>query len=119
MRIRRSLPLVLTIFVVGCQGWRVESVPPADFVTRERPDRVLVTRTDRTRIQLYTPTVVGDSLRGFPSEKAINSITVPLDEAATVSTRHFSLKKTLGLALAVGGGLLIYDQLMKLNQGGF
>lgn len=119
MRARRLVPVVLAMFMVGCQGWRVEPLPPARYVAEERPERVLVTRTDRTRIELFTPTVVGDSLRGFPSSKAINPVVVPLDEAATVSTRHFSLAKTAGLVLVVGAGLIIYDQLMKLNQGGF
>lgn len=118
MRVSRLAPLVLVALMTACQGWRVETVPPAEYVAQERPDRIQVTRTDRTKVVLYTPSIVGDSLRGFPTEKAINPITVPLDETATVSTRHFSMKKTVGLVLVVGAGLIIYDQLMKLNQTG-
>ena len=118
MRVSRLVPLFLAALITGCQGWRVETVPPAEYVARERPDRIQVTRTDRTKVELFTPSVVGDSLKGFPSAKAINPITVPLDETATVSTRHFSMKKTVGLVLVVGAGLIIYDQLMALNNNG-
>ena len=118
MRFRRLATIALAVLMTGCQGWRLESVPPAEFVARERPERIQVTRTDRTKVELFTPSVVGDSLKGFPSEKAINPIAVPLDETATVSTRHFSMKKTVGLVFVVAAGLIIYDQLMKLNQTG-
>lgn len=110
--------LVLALPLSGCKTWRVETgVPPAEFVAREHPERIQVRRSDKTTLELHTPTVVGDSLRGFPTELAIKPVTLPLTEVASVATRHFSVGKTGLMVLAVVGGALLYDWLMSLNQG--
>ena len=110
--------LVLALPLSGCKSWRVEtSVSPAEFVAKEHPERIQVRRTDKTTMDLFNPTVVGDSLKGLPTELAIRPVTVPLSDVASVATRHFSLGKSALLVVAVVGGALIYDWLMSLNQG--
>jgi hypothetical protein len=110
--------LVLALPLSGCKSWRVESgVSPAEFVAKEHPERIQVRRTDKTTMELFNPSVVGDSLKGLPTELAIRPVTLPLSDVASVATRHFSLGKSALLVVAVVGGALIYDWLMSLNQG--
>ncbi|HET9513867.1 MAG TPA: hypothetical protein VFO95_08050 [Gemmatimonadales bacterium] len=115
---RLSLLVLATVLFSGCKTWRVQDGPtPAEFVQTEHPERVQVRRTDNTTLELYNPTVAGDSLKGFPTELAIRPITIPLTEVRTVAIRRFSLGRTVLFAVALGGGLFIYDWLMSLNEG--
>lgn len=110
--------LVLVLPLSGCKSWRVETgATPAEFVAKEHPERIQVRRGDKTTLELYTPSVVGDSLKGLPTELAIRPVTIPLSEIASVATRHFSVGRSALLVVAVVGGALIYDWLMSLNQG--
>lgn len=117
----RCRPILLLVIAAlsGCQGWQVQNVAPAEYIQREQPDRVQLIRTDETKAELFSPQLLGDSLRGLPSEKAIRPITIPLEEVSKVAVRKFSIGKTALLVLAVVGGAILYDQLMKLNEGGF
>ena len=110
--------LVLALPLSGCKSWRVETgVSPAEFVAREHPERIQVRKLDKTTLELFNASVVGDSLKGLPTELAIRPITIPVSDVAAVATRHFSLGKSALLVLAVVGGALVYDWLMSLNQG--
>lgn len=117
----RSLHLfgALVVLLTGCQSWRVQPVTPVDYVRSTRPERIQVIRTDETTVEMYAPAVVGDSLRGLRTAKAIRPFAVPLEEVNRVAIRKFSLGRTALLILSVGGGLFVYDQLMALNQTGF
>lgn len=110
-----SLGLLL---IAGCKTWRVEQVAPAQFVQQERPNVVRVDRaSDSSQVVLYQPTVIGDTLRGLPTELAIRPVMVPLRDIRTISTKRFSLGKTLLLGVAVSGGVVLYELLQGLNQG--
>ena len=117
----RSLQLgaFLLLALTGCQSWRVQPVTPVDYVRTTRPDRIQVIRTDETTVEMHAPVVVGDSLRGLRTAKAIRPFTIPLEEVDRVAIRKFSLGRTALMILSIGGGLFIYDQLMALNQTGF
>ncbi len=110
--------LVLALPLSGCKTWQVQAgATPAEFVAREHPDRVQITRADKTKLELFNPSVVGDSLKGHPTELAIRPVVIPLADITTLATRHFSLGKSGLLVLAVVGGALLYNWLMSLNQG--
>jgi hypothetical protein len=110
--------LVLVLPLSGCKSWRVETgVSPAEFVARDHPERIQVRKTDKTTLELFNPSVVGDSLKGLPTELAIRPITIPVSDVSAVATRHFSLGKSALLVLAVVGGAFVYDWLMSLNEG--
>lgn len=117
----RGRPILLLVIATlsGCQGWQVQNVAPAEYIQREQPDRVQLIRTDETKAELFSPQLLGDSVRGLPTEKAIRPITIPLEEVSKIAIRKFSLGKTALMVLAVVGGAILYDQLMKLNEGGF
>jgi len=110
--------LVLALPLSGCKSWRVETgVSPAEYVSKEHPERIQVRKNDKTTLELFNPSVVGDSLKGLPTELAIRPVTLPLTEVASVATRHFSMGKSALLVIGVVGGALLYDWLMSLNQG--
>jgi len=118
MRCSRSVVILLLATLTGCQGWRVQTMPPAEYIRTAKPDRVQLIRTDNTKAELWSPQLVGDSLRGLPTEKAIRPLTIPMEEVDKVAIRKFSLGKTALLVLSVGAGLFLYDQLMALNSNG-
>jgi len=108
----------IILCLTGCKTWRVEPVTPVQLVTVERPEVVRVGRSsDSSTVVLYQPTIIGDTLRGLPTQLAIRPVMVPLRDIRTISTRRFSLAKTLLFGLAVGGGVVLYELLQGLNQG--
>ena len=110
--------LVLALPLSGCKSWRVQTaVSPAEFVAKEHPERIQVVRLDKSKLELFNPTVVGDSLKGLPTELAIRPVIIPLGDISTVATRHFSIGRSALLVLAVVGGAFLYDWLMSLNEG--
>ena len=108
--------------LAGCKGWRVEQVPPAQLVQEHRPEVVRLTRgsdSAQVKVLMYSPTVAGDSLKGFPTELAIQPFTVALSEVTQIATQHFSATKTILLVLGIGAGAVLYDLLQSLNQTSF
>lgn len=109
--------VVLALPLSGCKSWHVETgVSPAEYVAKEHPEHIQVRKADKTTLELYSPSIVGDSIKGHPTELAIKPVTLPLSEVASVATRHFSVGKSALLVLGVVGGALLYDWLMSLNQ---
>lgn len=116
----RALPILLLLLGMACRSWQVDTgVSPADFVRDQSPERIRVVRTDNTSTELWNPVVDGDSLRGHPTELAVRPVAIPLENVSTVATRRFSLGKTALMVLAIGGGLVVYDLLMSLNETSF
>lgn len=122
MRANRRMRLVLVIMMTtqfaACTTWRVESIPPAELVSREHPSRIRVKRIDGRREIWYRPEVEGDSLRGSSSlNRTRSDRVVALADVTSVSTHHFSIGKTVGLgmgmtavaAIAVGIALASWD----------
>ena len=50
------------LLLVGCTRWRVQDVVPGELVATRHPDRVRITRVDRSRIELRQPRLVGDTI---------------------------------------------------------
>lgn len=114
------LMLALALPATGCVGWRTETVPPRELLAGRQPVRaVRVTRTNKTQVELYDPVLVGDSIRGTPTERAIQRITVPLSDVTQIQSRRTSMGKTLLLILAIGGGVAVYGLLQELNSTGY
>lgn len=110
--------LAFLLGVAGCKGWHVEPMPPAELVEQRKPEVVRIDRSsDSSRVVMYSPTVVRDSLRGLPTELAIRAITIPIGDIKAIAVRQFSLGKTLLLGLAIAGGVLAYELLQSLNTG--
>jgi hypothetical protein len=76
-----------------------------------------VIRQDNAKVEIFDPVLVGDSIRGIPSARAIQRITVPLSDVRQIQSRRTSMGKTLLMVLAIGGGVAVYGLLQELNQG--
>ncbi len=113
---RRTVGVIGLLVAGGCSAWRVEPVPPAQFVREQKPEVVQVIREDGTKVEFYTPSLVGDSLKGFPTEAAIKPLQYPLSSIRAVATKHFNLGKSALAALVIGGGVVLYALLQSLNQ---
>lgn len=96
---------MLLLQLTGCQTWRVAGPTPAEFVRDRSPDRILVRRTDGSRVVLLSPSIENDSLRGFALTGGIP--TMPLDAVQSISVRRVSWGKTLGLVGVVGAGIAV------------
>lgn len=113
---RRSIAVVLLVLLAGCKGWRAETVPLPEYLASEKPEVVLITRQDNTRTRVYDPEIVGRDLRGLPTERSVAGISIPLSDVRSVSSRRFSLGRTLLISLGVVGGVIVYELLQSLNQ---
>lgn len=124
MRMRRARGLLLGISLAagagGCVGWRTESVSPRELLRGARDGQQLpavrITKPDQTKVEIWSPTLAGDSIAGHPTERAIARFAIPLSSVQAIETRHTSLGRTLLAVLAVGGGIAAYAFLQSLNQ---
>lgn len=118
VRLRAALMLVLTL--AGCAGWHSESVGPRELLQGEKKvTAVRVTRSNNDKVELYDPVLVGDSIRGTPTERAIQRITVPLDDIRQIESRRASVGRTALVILGVAGAVGLYALLQELNNTGY
>ncbi len=106
----------LALAASGCVGWRPAEVTPRELLSRGEVNAVRVVKPDNTRIELWGPSLVGDSIRGHPTERAIARLTIPLSSVQSIETRHTSIGKTLLAALGIGAGVVLYALIQSLNQ---
>ena len=107
-----------TLGSTGCLAWRIESVPPREVIQRG-VSAVRITSTDSagTKVDIYDPTLVGDSISGHPTKLAVARVYVPLSHVRTIATQHKSVGKTALVVLGVAGAVGVYAVLQSLNQG--
>lgn len=108
---------LLVVSASGCVGWRVANVPPRELLSEGRVEAVRVTRADKSKVEIYNPTLVGDSIIGHPTDRAIAKLVMPLSQVETIATQHKSIGKTMLAVLTIGGALGAYALLQSLNQG--
>lgn len=86
MKPARELALLgLALLQLGCLShWQAQRDPAAEVVAAKQPERVRVTLTDSTRLDLSRPRLVGDSLEGLSAD---TSVTLPMDRVAHVAIR--------------------------------
>ena len=106
----------LAVGTTGCAGWKMESVSPRELLRTGPVPAVRITKPDKSRVEVWNPTLVGDSITGNPTERAIARFYVPLSSVQTIETRHTSIGKTALAVLAVGAGIAAYAFLQSLNQ---
>ncbi|HLG06277.1 MAG TPA: hypothetical protein VI383_09015 [Gemmatimonadales bacterium] len=101
-------------------AWRIETVSPRELLQRGGDDgpipAVRVTKPDQTRVEIWGPALVGDSIAGHATERAIARFYVPLSQVSLIETRHQSFGKTILFVLGVGAGVAVYALLQSLNQ---
>jgi hypothetical protein len=103
----------------GCLAWRVESVPPRDLLRGGSVPAVRVTKADKSKVEIWSPKLVGDSIIGHPSEVAIARLVMPLSQVQTIATKHRSFGRTLLIGAGVVGAVGAYALLQSLNPPGY
>jgi len=93
--------IVILSYLPACTGWHVGGPTPTEFVERERPGQVRVTRIDGSTIVLANPTIRGDSLLGTRNGEDIR---LPLSDVSSVAVSRVSIGRTL---LLIPAGLVI------------
>lgn len=112
---RGAAVLVLISLLAGCTSYRVETRPLPQLLDAEQPGVVRVTLGDDRVMELFQPSVTGDSLRGHPTSTAVRRLSFPLTAVQSYSVRRFNLGKSLLVVAGIVGGIFVYDQLQGLN----
>lgn len=118
VRARRvAVTVWMTMATSGCLAWRVESASPREVVQRPGVNAVRITSTDSagSKVEIYDPTLVGDSISGHPTKYAVARIYLPLSHVKTIATQHKSVGKTALIVLGVGAAVAVYALLQSLN----
>lgn len=117
-RYARELALGWTVVTAsGCVAWRRQEVTPQQLIADKQPEVVQVTRTDQSKIEVYQPRVIGDTLTGHPTDVAIQRLAIPLSDVSAIATRYRHIGKSLVAAIIIGGGVALYGLLQSLNTG--
>lgn len=111
-----TLSGVLVLTGSGCMAWRTESVAPKELLRGGDVNAVRIQKPDKSRVEMWSPAIVGDSITGHPTERAIARFTLPLSAVQSIETRHTSIGKTLLAALGIGAGIVVYALIQSLNQ---
>ena len=114
---RRAAVLAgLMLFSVACRTWQVESVTPRELLRDPKIEAVRVTRSDKSKVEIYDPAIQGDSIVGHPTERAIARIVMPLRDVEAIATKQRSIGRTLLIGLGIVGAVTLYALLQELNQ---
>lgn len=73
----------LIVCTSACTKWQVQSAPPPQLLSERQPDKIRVTRTDRSRAVLSRPGIVNDSMYGALDESRLR-----LDRDGSRTSRH-------------------------------
>lgn len=90
--------VVLSSGLTACTRWQVQEISPQQVVTRMKPSRIRVTRTDSTRLEVVGPQVAGDSLIGTVPGKPFS---MPLSDVSAVAVRKGNPGGTIALLLGI------------------
>ena len=83
----RRLPnlLLFALLQIGCVShWQEQDASAAELLAAEQPERIRVTLSDSTRLDLRGPTLSGDSLSGLHAD---TSVALPGGQVAHVAVR--------------------------------
>jgi len=115
--IRSFLPpfsVLLWVGVPACTSWKEVKPPVEQTLERDRPSEARVYLADGTVVELTTPRIVSDSLKGVTAEGSRmgeqTRVSVPLTDVNGVEVRKSDALKTTALAVGVGvlavGGIM-------------
>ena len=97
---RRTIAaLLLLLYLPACTSWQVGKPSPEEFLENEHPEKVRVTQTDGSRVELMSPAVRADSLVGRVNGGT--SVSIALSEVQKVEVRESDSTKTGLLAAGV------------------
>jgi len=97
----RSLSF-LTLCLVACSSWHLETMSPRELITSRQPDKVRVTTPRGRHVLVLNPRVSGDTLAGLDYRG--NRRVVPVADIQSIETRRFS---TGMLVLGIAGAAVV------------
>jgi hypothetical protein len=105
---------IVAASLTACSRWQVQSLAPEALLAERHPDRIRITRADRTTIVLRAPKVSGDTVYGSLREgpdTAARPEAVALADVAQVETRKLDPVATgaltLGSAAVIAGTVVV------------
>jgi hypothetical protein len=97
--------LLLVLALAGCARWHPQGLTPQAVIERERPSRVRVIRTDSSCLEMRSPVIEGDSIRGLTRS---GEVAVPLDGISYLSLKGSNSAGVAAMAgIGVATGLIV------------
>ena len=109
MNVRRLIAcILLPCYLVACMSWKTQDASPQQVIAEE-PDKVRVTLTDGSQVEVFQPVVSGDTLIGLQDWKSSGDslrteVSIPLTDVSAIEVRETDTEWTI---LAVFGGLVV------------
>ncbi len=114
MTVRRIIAcILLPCYLVACTSWKTQEASPQQVLEDEQPDKVRVTLTDGSQVEVYEPALSGDTLIGFEKgsrdwrkteDTPGGAVSIPLSDVSALEVRKSDGGLTI---LAVFGGLVL------------
>ncbi len=97
---RRAIAaLLLLLYLPACTSWQVGKTSPEQLFEDDPPDKVRVTLTDDSRVELRAPEIRANSLVG--TVKGGDTVSIALSEVQKVEVRESDSLKGFGLTLGI------------------
>ena len=115
-RVRQGAIVFAIGLLSGCQGWRIDERPVPAVVQDELGGKVAVTMNNLDWVVLHNPAIENDSIIGTRTRETIfgrDRTALPLDRVRAIETRQFSLRRTVGMAVAIAlAPVIVYVSLV-------
>lgn len=111
--------VALVTFGLSCSSstWKTSQVPPAQVVTEKHPDHVRVQLADSSKIEIWSPQIVGDSLVGTRKQAQAGDSAAGV-AIALADVRQIEVPGRSGGSVwwVVGGGVLLIIALVAASN---
>lgn len=102
-----AVMVMLALATAACMTWKTQSASPAQVIGEKPPDRVRVTRSDGSMIELVQPLISGDTLSGrwagaSHSTASVGRVSIPISDVRSVAVQRVHAGKTALLVTGVG-----------------
>ena len=98
---RRTIAVVLLLlYLPACTSWQVGKTSPEQLFEDDPPEKVRVTQTDGSRVELMSPEVRADSLVGTMKGDTV-TVAIALSQVQTLEVRESDSLKGLGLTIGI------------------
>ena len=110
MNARRLIAcILLPSYLVACTTWKTQEASPQQVLAEEQPDKVQVTLTDGSQVEVFRPVVSGDTLIGLQDWKSSGDslrteVSIPLTDVSAIEVRETDTAWTI---LAVFGTVVV------------
>jgi hypothetical protein len=111
--------VLLPCYLAACTSWKTQKVSPEQVLADEQPDNVRVTLIDGSQVEVFQPTVSGDTLTGLREGQRVS---IPLASVSELELREGDSGKTVllaaGIVIGVGAALVLGALIYCESQGG-